>query len=108
MSNYTNHMGEDDELYRGVLQYEMTPMEWVDNPNYRPNGPHDYSNRDFNTWGKKVYVPTGQPDETVTDYIGPYSGTRPIKSYVTRHRGSKKNLRILRIEKVSEWEEVSI
>ena len=108
MSSFTPHMDDDQVLYRGVLAYEQRPMEWVDNPNYRPNGPHDYHNRDFNTWNRTIYVPTGAPDETKTDIIGPYSTTQPIKAYVTRKRSAFKNLRIVRVEKNSGWEEVSI
>lgn len=96
MSSYTNHLGEDQDLYRGVLHYEQAPHEWV----VDPAGGTDYYGRP-----KKIYVPCG-PEVTVTDIIGPYNSPQPVKAYVTRHRNSKKNLRIARIEKVTGWEEV--
>jgi hypothetical protein len=102
-------MAEDDDLYRGVLAYEQTPHHWVPNLNYVPGQRAMYgSSSNTNTWQAQLYVPTGDPDETITDIIGPYSDTRPIKSYITRHRKRYTNLRIVRIEKVSGWEEVDI
>lgn len=97
MSSYTPHMGEDQELYRGVLAYEHQPVEYVPDP----NGTLDYYGRVRN-----VAVPSG-PKETKTDIIGPYNSTSPIKAYITRHRKRYENLRIVRIEKNTGWEEVT-
>lgn len=96
MSGYTNHMEHDEVYYRGVLAYERTPMQWVDDP----TGALDWSGR-----VKRIRVPSG-PEETITDIIGPYASLSPIKGYVTRHRSSHKNLRVVRFEKVTGWEEV--
>lgn len=105
MSSYTNHMKEDEEWYRGVIAYEVTQCDYMPNPNFDPHKPSGYNNQ------AQIYGPTGAPDETVTTIIGPYNKIGPIKSYITRNRkynNNRKNLRILRIEKVTGWEEVSI
>ena len=99
MSAYTNHLKEDQEIYRGVLAYEQTPTELLPNP--------DYGKAGGGYQPMYLTVPSG-PEETITDIIGPYESVAPIKSYVTRHRGRRKNLRIVRVEKVSGWEEVEI
>lgn len=107
MSSYTPHMSDDQELYRGVLEYEETPMHYVPNPDYDPRIGMRNS-QGVNTWSVNIYVPTGDPDETKTDIIGPYNSVGPIKAYITRHRKRYKNLRLVRVEKVTGWEEVSI
>ena len=85
-------MAPEDDLYRAILEFEIQPHEYKDDP----------------VSGRRVYVPLG-PLETKEKMIGPYKGTRPIKAYVTRNRNNyHKNLRIKRVEKVSVWEEVDI
>ena len=90
----TQHdMGPSSEIYRAILEYEIQPMKDVPNPHYNPNGG----------------VPDGPP-KTNERTIGPYQSITPIKAYVTRNRGgyNSTNLRIKRIERVSEWEEVEL
>lgn len=96
MSSYTNHMKEDEVLYRGVLEYESTPMEWVNDPTGAQT-----------SYGTpvRIRVPTGST-ETRTDIIGPYASITPVKSYVTRRRTPDNNLRVVRFERTTGWEEV--
>jgi hypothetical protein len=107
MSNgYTQHMDADKVFYRGVLEYEYQPTEYVDNPDYQPASLYA-STPGVNTWSPKIMVPVG-PEKTRTDIIGPYNNPQPIKAYITRQRDRYKNLRLIRVEKTSGWEEVGI
>ena len=87
-------MKMDDDLFRGILQYEHQPVRWESNPN-TSNGFPRVSFRDG-------------PEEPIEFVLGPYSNIQPIKAYITRHRKRRKNLRIKAVQKVSGWEEVSI
>jgi len=91
-------MREDDDLFRAILEFEYQPVEYVPNPDYGKPGQKGYV-------PARISRPTG-PVETKTMCIGPYSSTRPIKSYITRNRGRHKNLRIKQIQKVGTWVEV--
>jgi len=97
-------MDEDQTLYRGVLAYEQTPMDYQPNPDYDPS--LTARRQGVNTWSPSLYLPTGAPDETIEDIIGPYSSAQPIKAYITRHRKRRKNLRIVRVEVTTGWKEV--
>lgn len=98
----TQHdMGPDSHIYRAVLEFDYQPTEWIANPAY--TGP---SQRGY--FPANISVPCG-PIEVRERMIGPYQSIAPIKAYVTRHRGHQKNnLRLIRIERVSAWEEVDI
>lgn len=90
-------MREDDDLYRAILEYEYQPVRHEPNPNYGKQG--------MGYQPYRLSIPDG-PVETKTMCIGPYSSTRPIKSYITRNRGRHTNLRIKQIQKVGSWVEV--
>lgn len=104
----TQHdMGPSSEIYRAILEYEIQPMKDVPNPHYNPNG--GAYDRAKQPWRQFIKVPDGPP-KTNERMIGPYQSITPIKAYVTRNRGgyNSTNLRIKRIERVSEWEEVEL
>ena len=88
------NMNLDGDLYRGILEYDYQDYEWVRDP----------SKPDHLTWNK-VRVPVG-PVVPTQFCVGPYHSPTPIKAFVTSSRASYTNLRLLRIEKVSGWEEV--
>lgn len=89
----TSDMSLDDDIYRAVLEHDFQPVRFDKNPN-NPRGP-------------LVRVPAG-PVEVKQFVIGPYTETRSIKGYMTRNKGYHMNLRLVRVEKVAKWEEVSI
>lgn len=99
-------MSEDDDLFRGILEYEVQPTRRERNPHYNPNhvggrgGDPNY--RKNQVWREFIDVPDG-PLKTTTMCIGPYSSTRPIKSFITRNRGRYTNLRIKSVQKVASW-----
>lgn len=90
MSSYTNIFAEGEDLYRGVVEYTHEHFGWDTDPK-NPTGP-------------QIRVKTG-PDTVERYCIGPYFSVAPIKSYITRNRrGYKKDLRLVRIDKVTGWE----
>ena len=97
-------MTPESELYRAVLAYDHQPMRREPNPDYKPNNvmPGHYTPSHIN-------VPDG-PMEVRERMIGPYQSVAPIKSYITRNRGRShgQNLRLVRVERASVWEEVQI
>lgn len=100
-------MNINDDLFRGILEFDYQPYRQEPNPYYDPNC--DFWDtkgvaRDKLPWRANISVPDGPtiPKEICT---GPYRTTKPIKTWVTRNRGRYKNLRVKRIEKVTSWEE---
>lgn len=106
----TQHdMGPDSEIYRAILLHDVQPTREERNPHYDPNFQHNPAgyDRKKQPWSPTIRVPDG-PEVPTERVIGPYQSITPIKAYVTRNRGRYhgKNLRILRVERVSGWEEV--
>lgn len=75
----TYNMKQGEDLYRGIFEYDYEPFEWV---------------RD--------------PVETRQFMVGPYKSITPIKAAVTRQRRYYPAARLVKVEKVSGWEEVEI
>lgn len=95
----TYNMSADSELYRGILASDYRDWDLVPNPNYDPYS-RGYSpkeiRQDVGPWKTREFV------------IGPYFTVAPIKTYITRHRSRSTNLRLVRVEKVTQWEEVKL
>lgn len=91
MSYGKKHMNADDDLYRAILSYEHQETKWLHDPVTKRN----------------TYVRTG-PVEVKEFTIGPYFNTSNIKSYITRHRNRKTNLKLVRVERSATWEEVEL
>ena len=87
----TYNMKQGEDLYRGIYEYDYEPFEWVRDPN---------TNR-------SVRRVTG-PVETGQFVRGPYKQISHVKATATRERQRTPSLRLVRVEKVSGWEEVEI
>lgn len=78
-------MSEDDDLFRGFIEYDL---------------------QQYNPLTRKHEGPL----QTHTMVVGPYKNVGPIKRKITdmRKHGYYKNPRLVKVEKVSAWEKVEI